>query len=128
LWFALAEFQVPSDGPLTFQANLLPSRTIEFVDESERAGCSVQAHACSGIVIGHLPDTVTTVESAVKILSRLRGLARASRGNLIVVQCDSTWKSLLPLSGEPESGWPLMQQLKRKLDPQNLLNPHQFVG
>src|SRR5262249_42091001 len=59
LWFALAEFQVPSGDPLTFKANLPPSRTVAFVDEAVRAGCAVQAHAGSGIVTGHLPDSVT---------------------------------------------------------------------
>ena len=38
LWFALAEFQVPSDDPLTFKANLLPSRTVAFVDAAVRIG------------------------------------------------------------------------------------------
>ena len=132
LWFALAEFQVPSDGPLTFQANLLPSRTVEFVDQAERAGCAVQAHAGNGIVLGHLPDTVTTADAAAVALRQLRGLAReglaqAARGNLIVVQCDDGWKSTLPLFGDAEPGWPLMQKLKRELDPQKLLNPHQAL-
>ena len=40
----------------------------------------------------------------------------------------AAWKGVLPLSGDPESGWPLMRELKRALDPQNLLNPHKFVG
>ena len=127
LWFALAEFQVPSDGPLTFKANLLPSHTVEFVDAAEKAGCTLQAHAGSGIVIGHLPDTVTTIDSAAEMLARLRGSARASRGNLIVVHCDEGWKTSLPLLGDPEPGWPLMRKLKQKLDPQNLLNPHQVL-
>jgi glycolate oxidase FAD binding subunit len=127
LWFALAEFQVPSDDPLTFKANLLPSRTVEFVHEAEGAGCAVQAHAANGIVIGHLPDTVTTARAAQAVLSNLRGLARKSRGNLMVVHCDDSWKSGLPLFGGPEPAWPLMRKLKCELDPQNLLNPHHVV-
>jgi glycolate oxidase FAD binding subunit len=127
LWFALAEFQVPSDSPLTFKANLLSSRTIEFVDAAEKAGCTVQAHAGSGIVVGHLPDTITTDGAAAEILSQLRGVARQSRGNLIVVHCDEGWTKSLPLFGDPEPGWPLMRKLKQELDPQNLLNPHQVL-
>jgi FAD/FMN-containing dehydrogenase len=128
LWFALAEFQVPSDGPLTFKANLLPSRMVEFVNEAERAGCTVQAHAGSGIAHGHLPDTVSTAASAAEILIRLRGLARSARGNLIVVHCDKGWTTSFPLFGDPEPSWPLMRKLKHELDPQNLLNPHQFLA
>jgi glycolate oxidase FAD binding subunit len=127
LWFALAEFQVPSDDPLTFKANLLPSRTVEFVHEAERAGCALQAHAASGIVMGHLPDSVTTVGAARSTLAGLRGLARKCHGNLTIVQCDESWKSELPLFGTPEPAWPLMRKIKRELDPQNLLNPHQVL-
>ncbi len=128
LWFALAEFQVPSDDPLTFQASLLPSRTVEFVYAAERTGCAVQAHAASGIVIGHLPDSVTTADGAQGLLVGLRSLARKCRGNLTVVHCDESWKDELPLFGDPEPSWPLMRKLKRELDPQNLLNPHQVFG
>jgi glycolate oxidase FAD binding subunit len=124
LWFALAEFQVPSDDPLTFKANLLPSRTVEFVHEAERAGCSVCAHAGNGIVVGHGPDTITTSAAATELLAGLRGLAHKCQGNLVVVQCDQSWQASLPLWGESESGWPLMRNLKRQLDPRNLLNPH----
>jgi len=128
MWFALAEFQVPSDSPLTFKANLLPSRTVEFVDAAERAGCTLQAHAGNGIVIGHLPDSITTDALAVEMLTRLRGLARQARGNLIVINCDDSWKKSLPLFGDPEPGWPLMRKLKQQLDPRNLLNPHSVFG
>src|SRR5262249_23344359 len=129
MWFALAEFQVPSDDPLTFRANLLPSRTVEFVAAAEREGCAVQAHAGNGIVTGHLPDSVASAAGARDVLARLRGLARkAPRGNLVVVHCDDSWKSELAVCGEPEPSWPLMRALKRQLDPKNLLNPHQAIG
>lgn len=127
LWFALTEFQVPSDDPLTFKANLLPSRTVEFVQQAEQAGCAVQAHAGSGIVFGHLPDTVTTAAGAKTALARLRGLARNCRGNVIILHCDESWKSELPMFGEAEPAWPLMRKLKHELDPANLLNPHQSI-
>ncbi len=128
MWFALSEFQVPSDSPLTFKANLLPSRTVEFVDAAERAGCTLQAHAGSGIIMGHFPDSITTEAAAAEILARLRSLARPAKGNVIVVECDGSWKNSLPLFGDPEPGWPWMQRLKRELDPQNLLNPHQVFA
>jgi glycolate oxidase FAD binding subunit len=128
LWFALAEFQVPSDDPLTFKANLLPSRTIGLVQDAERAGCTVQAHAGSGIVIGHFPDSITTASAAAELVARLRAEARKCRGNLSVVHCDDGWKNELALFGESEPSWPLMQKLKRELDPQNLLNPHLRFG
>jgi glycolate oxidase FAD binding subunit len=45
LWSALTEYQAASDDPLTFQATLPPSKTVEFIDAATHAGVAVQAHA-----------------------------------------------------------------------------------
>jgi glycolate oxidase FAD binding subunit len=128
LWFALVEFQIASDDPLSFKANLLPSRTVEFVRMADAAGCSMLAHAGSGIAYGHLPDTVLSVSDARQILAPLERIAQECRGNITILQCDAAWKSELPLFGTPRPAWPLMAQLKRQLDPCKILNPHLAAG
>jgi glycolate oxidase FAD binding subunit len=125
---ALTEYQAYSDDPLTFQANLLPSKTLEFIENATQMGASVQAHAGNGIVIGHLPDDVVTVEKAAELLTPLRSFARQHRGNLVIFNCETQWKQHLPVFGEPESSHRLMQRLKSTLDPQNLLNPGRFFN
>lgn len=127
VWAALTEYQTYSDDPLTFQANLLPSRTLEFIDRATDMGVAVQSHAGNGIVIGHLPDDASSVESAAEILTPLRKMAQTGRGNLVVFNCEAEWKQHLPVFGEREPSWPLMQQLKMQLDPHGLLNPGRFV-
>jgi len=123
LWTALAEYQCCADDPLTFQAHLLPSRIIEFAERATQLGVAVQVHAGSGLVTGHLPDDAATVEKADEILGPLRRLAREGKGNLVVLNCEHAWKGRLPLFGEPEPSWPLMQRVKAALDPRDLLNP-----
>lgn len=123
---ALTEFQVCSEEPLTFQANLLPSQTIAFVDRATQLGVSAQAHAGNGIVIGHLPDETSHVGQAEERLASLREIARQSEGNLTVLCCQEEWRSQLPLFGAAESGLPLMRRLKSALDPHDLLNPGRF--
>ena len=123
VWTALTEFQVASDDPLTFKASLLPSRTVEFLQMAEAAGCSIQAHAANGIVIGHLPDTVSSASAAEALLRPLRELTTRCQGNLAIEQCDEAWKAALPLLGEPPQAAKWMRTLKRQLDPRNLLNP-----
>lgn len=123
VWTALTEFQVASDDPLTFKASVLPSQAVEFVHKAEAAGCSLQAHAANGIVIGHLPDTITSAAVANALLAPLRKLASRSQGGLVIEQCDEAWKCELPLLGDPPSAAKWMQTLKRQLDPKNLLNP-----
>ena len=124
---ALAEFQITAEEPLTFQANVLPSRVRAFLEQAAQQGIALQAHAANGIVIGQLSDTVTTVAAAGAVLTPLREGARACGGNLVILNCPGSWKSQLPLFGERESSWNWMSSLKRELDPQHLLNRGRFL-
>ena len=127
LWEALTEFPTCADDPLTFQANLLPSRCMEFAKRATELGVAVQVHAGNGIIVGQLPDEAATIEQTVAILDALRPIVRAAKGNLMVLHCDPEWKPRLPMCGDPEQSWGLMQRLKRQLDPQGLLNPGRFI-
>lgn len=127
LWNALTEFEVPTEEPLTFKANLLPSRTMEFLELASREKISTQAHAGNGIVIGHLPDRITTGQVAAEVLAPLREFARQFHGNLVIVNSPDAWKQNIPTWGTPEPSWPLMTKLKEQLDPQDLLNRGRFI-
>lgn len=127
MWQALTEFQTCADDPLTFQANVRPSRCAAFIEQATRLNVAVQAHAANGIVIGQLPESAATVTETASILTELRQTARAANGNLHILHCDPEWQPLLLMCGDPEPTWPLMRQLKRKLDPNGLLNPRLFV-
>jgi glycolate oxidase FAD binding subunit len=120
---ALTEFQAISDDPVTFLATMLPSATMAFVELAPGHGVSVQAHAGSGVVIGHLPDRAVTVEQVAEIVTALRALAASHRGHLVIFNCDNDWKPALKVFGDPKASWPLMQKLKQSLDPDHLLNP-----
>ncbi|MBM81597.1 MAG: dehydrogenase [Planctomycetaceae bacterium] len=123
VWKSLTEYATWSDDPLTFQANLRPSKAIEFIERATKLGVAVQAHAGNGTVVGHLSDEASTLESCQSILDELRQIARASQGNLVVLRCDDDWKAALPVFGEPEDAWPLMQRVKAELDPNGILSP-----
>jgi glycolate oxidase FAD binding subunit len=127
LWDALTEFPIYADDPLTFQANLLPSKCVEFANGATALGIAVQVHAGNGIVMGQFPQEVTTIERAKAMVNELRSLAEAGHGNLIVLHCDREWKSQISVCGEPKQGWELMRRLKRQLDPKGLLNPGRLV-
>ena len=127
LWQALTEFQTCADDPLTFQANIRPSQCVAFLERATKLNVAVQAHAANGIVIGQLPESAATVNETTIILNELRQAARSSNGNLHILHCDPEWQSQLPMCGDPEPTWPLMRQLKQKLDPNGLLNPGLFV-
>lgn len=127
LWEALIEFPTGADDRLTFQANLLPSKCIEFAGRATALGIATQIHAGNGIVIGHLPADVSTSERAKTIVDELRRLASSHHGNLIVLNCDPAWKPNISVCGDPRPNWELMRRLKRQLDPNGLLSPGRFV-
>lgn len=127
LWDALTEFPTSPDDPITFQANLLPSRCMAFAGSASQMGHAVQVHAANGIVIGHCCESITTAEQAQARIADYQHLACEGNGNLIILHCDPEWRTALPMWGRPEPGWPLMAQLKQKMDPDGLLNPGRFV-
>lgn len=124
----LTEFPVCADDPLTFQANLRPSRCVAFAEEAARLGVAVQCHAGNGMVIGQLPEETATLSQATGLLSPLRQRAQDADGNLQILHCDEEWKAGLPMCGDVEPAWPLMARVKQQLDPQGLLNPLPFAA
>ena len=126
LWSALTEYQASSDDPLTFQTSLPRSRTLKFIEHASSENVAVQAHAGNGIVIGHLPDSCSTAESAAAILAPLRTLTEAADGTLTVLSCDEAWKQTLSVFGSARPSWNLMRRLKQALDPDGVLNAGRF--
>lgn len=128
LWRALTDYRVNSESPLSFQASVVPSRVTEFFSLAETLGISLQSHAGNGIVIGHLSDTVATVHEAEEIVKRLRAITRQRHGHLTILQCSSIWKERIQVFEESAGGWGLMKELKRRMDPLDLLNRGRIFG
>ena len=128
LWQALVELPGRPPGPVTFKANLLPSATAEFCRRADAlpGGLLLQAHAGSGIVVGHAPAGLTE-ERAAAVVKELRGWAAPGRGHVILPRCPTAWKRALSVWGPPPDGAWLMRAVKQQLDPQNLFNPGRFV-
>ena len=128
LWQRLAEFGVRDEAVLTFKANLLPSAVATFCTQAERLSEALllQAHAASGIVVGHA-GTALTLEQGVALVRSLRELALAGRGQVVVLNCPARWKQQLSVWGSPRGDFALMRAVKEKLDPRRLFNPGRFV-
>ena len=125
LWLALTEYQAASDDPLSFQAALRPSRTVELARVATEFGIAVQAHAGNGVVIGHLPDSCTTAAAAGELLAPLASLVIADGGQVRVLACDPEWRQALPQLAPPRAVRDdVAHRLKLAFDPRSLLNPH----
>lgn len=128
LWTALTELSLADDAGLSFKANLLPGAVAAFVEEASALpdGLALQAHAGSGIVIGHAPATLTR-ERAAAMLTVLTQRATAAQGNLVITRCPPAWKAGLPVWGAPRGDAFLMRTIKENLDPGNVFNPGRFL-
>jgi glycolate oxidase FAD binding subunit len=117
-----------SPSPLTFRAHVLPSKTMAFISRATEAGFSVQSHAGNGIIIGHAPAQIQTVEAAQEQLTPLREFAESNRGSLVILDCPADWKPQLDVFGNRPPSWDLMKDLKGSLDPHNLLSPNRLFA
>lgn len=127
LYDALVEFQTASDDPLTFQASLPPSKSVEFLSRCSDANMAAQVHAGSGIINGHLSDRCTSARQAIDEIAPLRKHAEASTGALKIMHCEQNWKNDLLLDDEPTPAWKLMSGIKHQLDPDGLLSPRRIT-
>ncbi|MDA0833910.1 MAG: FAD-binding oxidoreductase [Planctomycetota bacterium] len=126
VWTALTDYPVVTDEPLTFRANMLPSRAAGFMERADATGISLLSHIGNGIVIGHFPDDWISWEQSLAILNSLSHQAQENRGNFVILQCPDEWKRDLLLWGQPESGYQLMKKMKAAFDPEGVLNPHRL--
>jgi len=124
LWSALVEFAAWPAARLTFKANVLPSAVADFCRQAADLpdGLLMQAHAGSGIVIGHASGDLTAERAAAMLKGRL-ATATAAHGNLIVTRCPPAWKAALPVWGAPRGDAWLMRRVKEALDPRDVFNP-----
>ncbi len=115
-----------SPSPLTLRAHLLPSNTMEFITRATEAGFMVQSHAGNGIVTALAPPEIKTALEAAVPLVPLRAWAESHSGSVILHNCPAEWKTSLDVFGQVPSSWPLMQNLKKSLDPLNVLSQGRF--
>jgi glycolate oxidase FAD binding subunit len=122
LWDELRDFSINSQSLATFKASLPASRTCEFLRLAAEADIAAQAHAGNGIVIGHLPNRVKTVEQAAELLKPLGVFVTANGGHLSAIRAPSGWTALDTVANSSAASLAWTQRLKRQLDPHNLLD------
>jgi glycolate oxidase FAD binding subunit len=129
------------DFPANIQINVLPSDLVATVAKivEMHPECAIQAHAGDGVIRISLPlppgdggageggVAATTISSPVASISRLRALAAAAGGKLVVLRhADGFASTVADVWGPPGPEMRLMQSLKERFDPHSILNPGRF--
>jgi glycolate oxidase FAD binding subunit len=124
----LSEF-VAVSGEVVFKANVLPSRTVEFVRQiaSDVPECSIQAHAGSGIIKIAIPELPASGLSG-HVIGQWQPLAAHSGGNVEAIKHPANSEFTARLRwGSPAVPRELMQRLKQQFDPKGILNPGAYI-
>lgn len=129
LWNSLAGFPSAGDSPLVLKASIVPSGTVKMITALRAVDprCSIQAHAGNGIVLARLHELPASGLSRT-LIARLQPAAAACRGSLITLSNPGRTEMTHPSVWGPVDApvW-LMNEIKRRFDPKDILNPGRFV-
>ncbi|MCI0331674.1 MAG: FAD-binding oxidoreductase [Planctomycetes bacterium] len=134
LWKRQIEFadrgagDAPENSPMVIKVAVPPSAVTKLVAQlvAFDPDCSIQAHAASGIVIARFAKFGHSDITPV-LVGKLRPAAAKLGGSLVVIS--GTLDGLTPhlIWGGRTDAIVLMENIKRKFDPRNILNPGRFV-
>lgn len=139
VWQVLRDLGGPStnDSDLVVKINVLPTQVAGLIDSlllaDANAGLSAEtvlSHVLLGTVYvwWHGINDTGSIDNARQMLSRLRTDVAGLGGTVLVMSCPLTLKSQIDVWGELRGDFPLMQQIKRQMDPDGILNPGRFMG
>jgi glycolate oxidase FAD binding subunit len=111
-------------SPVHVRAGVLPVKTSELAVWSAEQGANVVAYPSVGIVQCSWTDSGI----AASVLKEGRRKAIEYGGSLVIERAPPELKREADVWGEPQADFPLIQRLKRELDPTRTLNRGRFLG
>ncbi len=128
VWVARQSLFEKSEA-LVLKVSVLPG---EVCDISEKLYAWSGDSAAIGIVAqatGLMTVSITAAfETAASLLERLRAHLTQSGGSGVVQQAPDPFKEKIAIWGPDTGTLPLMREIKRRFDPNRILNPGRFVG
>jgi glycolate oxidase FAD binding subunit len=129
LWQRLIEFPAAGESPLVLKASVVPSGTTAFLEAARRVDpqASIQAHAGNGVVIVKFAKFPAGGLSRA-LIGDLLPAATAHQGQVVVLS-NTSGAEMTHVSawGTGGASLDLMAAVKRKFDPQDILNRGRFV-
>ncbi|HZL52323.1 MAG TPA: FAD-binding oxidoreductase [Terracidiphilus sp.] len=118
------------EGAVVLKVSLLPSDVCPVTTElqqwaaREDAEISIvaQAPGLMAVALKSSPD------AAIALIKHLRGRLHGSGGSVVAQQFPEALRDGLDVWGCDSNALPLMREIKRRFDPNRILNPGRFVG
>jgi glycolate oxidase FAD binding subunit len=134
LWSRQVEFsdrgagQSADDSPLVAQIFVPPSAVVGTIGRllAVDSDCSIQAHAASGVIIARFIKFTPSQLTAI-LAGQLRPAAAQLGGSLVVVRSSLGGLTSHLLWGGRTDATVLLERIKHKFDPKNILNPGRFI-
>jgi glycolate oxidase FAD binding subunit len=117
-------------GAAVLKVSVLPgdvcavSKELEERANEEGLEISIVAQA-NGLMTAALKSAP---DAAIALIERLRGRVRDSGGSVVALQIPEALRARLDVWGCDSNAQPLMREIKRRFDPNRILNPGRFVG
>jgi len=140
-WLTVSHLQASAAGsfslPVTFQLTYPISCMTEIVEFAEASlfeshmEHTLLVHGGTGasvITVSGNPDGGRGGGRSISLIHKLLTQCRESGGNLIIQSAPSELKPDLKMWGESGPDQPVMERIKRELDPFGIFSPGRFVG
>ncbi len=134
LWERQVEFSDRGAGsaddrsPLVLQFAVPPSAVVGMIAKliAFDANCAIQAHAASGIMVARL-SKFTHSDLTTTLAGKLRPAATQVGGNATIVRSGLEGLTSHLVWGGRSDSVVLLERVKQKFDPKNILNPGKYV-
>jgi glycolate oxidase FAD binding subunit len=120
----IAHFPADVKSPLSIRAAVVPSGVRPFMEAALQIDpkASILAHAGSGIVYVKFSEFPAGGLSKA-LVGNLHGVAQRHHGNVVILSNPSGAEMTHQAVFGGDANWRLMQEVKRRFDPKNILNP-----
>jgi glycolate oxidase FAD binding subunit len=118
------------EGAAVLKVSLIPSEVCAVLSELQQwadndgLDCEAVAQATGLMTIA----VRSTSEKVIALIERLRARLRVCDGSVVALQIPDALRGKLDLWGTAGDALPLMREIKRRFDPNRILNPGRFVG
>jgi glycolate oxidase FAD binding subunit len=132
-WRDYCEEELAADHDIMLRVSVLPSDTAMMMAEisSTIPQAALRVHAGNGVIRVHAKshglEEFKKRQRPLR-LAELRQHTHLRGGQMVILRLPVELKNQLDTWGDPGQTAALMQALKRKFDPQSLLNPGRFVS